>query len=111
MDEIQQLLKSVDERLKGVDRKLDQLLGETKLSDVIEKNFYSCEEVADLTQRHGTKKAKAFTVRLACSDGRIPDAEKLESGHWRIPKSAVLRILSDGIPPERRSHTSRRMAG
>lgn len=44
------------EYLKALDRKLDLLLGERNLSEVLEKSHYSCEEVAELTQRHGTKK-------------------------------------------------------
>lgn len=99
MSEIVELLKRIEARLCTI----EQSLARPSLTDLLQKSHYSCAEVAELTQCYGTKKAKTFTVRLACSDGRIPEAAKAEDGNWRIPRDAVARILSEGLPPERRS--------
>lgn len=80
-------------------------MSKSNLNDVLVKTHYSPSEVADLTKQFGSKAAKTFTVRLACADGRIPEAQKLDDGRWLIPREAVLRILSQGIPPERRKHS------
>jgi hypothetical protein len=98
MSHVIDLLKSLDARLA----KIELSMSKPQLKDVLVKTHYSCLEVAELTQQFGTKAAKAFTVRLAASDGRIPEAEKFDDGHWRIPRDAVLRVLSVGLPPERR---------
>ena len=98
MSEIVEVLKSIDRRLAMI----QQLMARPSLGDVANKSSYSCAQVAELTQSHGLKKYRPFTIRLACKDGRIPDAEKREDGSWAIPREAVLRILQEGIPPERR---------
>jgi hypothetical protein len=98
MDELVNLLKDIQQRLTVIEKSLSL----PDLERMLIKSHYSCRETADLTQKFGTKKAKEFTVRLACSDRRIPDAVKHDDGQWRIPRDAVLRILSDGLPPERR---------
>jgi hypothetical protein len=102
MAEMEELLKRIDDRLTSIECRL----ANPKLTDLVTKPFYSCAEVAELTQKHGTKKAKPFTVRLACKDRRIPEAYREEDRTWRIPREAVLRILSEGIPPERRQSRS-----
>lgn len=105
MNEISELLKRVETGFASLDRRLatiEQSLTRPNLGEILIKSHYSCNEVADLTQKYGTKKVKAFTIRLACADQRIPDALKAEDGSWRIPREAVLRILGEGTPPERR---------
>jgi hypothetical protein len=101
MSQIMQLLKSLDSRLARIE------LGMSKpsLNAALIKSHYSCAEVAELTKLFGTKPAEKFTVRLACADGRIPEAEKFDDGQWRIPRDALVRILSVGLPPERRQHS------
>lgn len=101
MSELIQLLKSLDSRLARIELSVSK----PNLNEAIVKSHYSCAEVAELTQQFGTKAAKPFTVRLACSDGRIPEAEKFDDGHWRIPRDVVLRVLSVGLPPERRQQS------
>lgn len=101
MSQFLELLKRLDSRVANIELSLNK----PKLSDVLKKTHYSCAEVAELTQRFGTKRAKEFTVRLACSAGRIPEAQKFPDGRWRIPQAAVERILSVGLPPERRKHS------
>ncbi|MEX2310437.1 MAG: hypothetical protein WD738_22915 [Pirellulales bacterium] len=98
MGQVIEILKSLDSRLAKIELKLSN----PNLSESLVKSHYSCAEVASLSQRFGTKPAKTFTVRLACSNGRIPEAEKSSDGYWRIPRHAVMRILSIGLPPERR---------
>lgn len=98
MDDVHELLKRMDARLD----RIEQVVLKPGLREKLEKSHYSCTEVAELTQDHGSKKYKPFTVRLACNQGRIRDAEKTDSGAWLIPRDAVLRIVSEGIPPERR---------
>lgn len=99
MSKLLELLKSLDARVANIELSLTK----PKLDEVLIKSHYSCGEVAQLTQQFGTKAAKEFTVRLACSDGRI-QAEKFEDGRWRIPRETVLSVLSVGLPPERRHH-------
>jgi hypothetical protein len=101
MSQILHLLKSLDSRLANIELSLSK----PNLKEVLVKSHYSCTDVAELTQRFGTKPAKVFTVRLACSEGRIPGAQKLDDGRWRIPREAVFQILSIGLPPERRKHS------
>jgi hypothetical protein len=106
MNETIEILKRIESEFIAVRSRLgaiEHLLAKPILADVLIKSHYSCSEVADLTQLYGTKKAKPFTVRLASKDGRIPEASKVDDGSWHIPKAAVERILSEGIPPERRS--------
>jgi hypothetical protein len=99
MSALIELLKSLDDRLGRIELSLTK----PKLGDQLVKSHYSCAEVAELSRQFGTKAAKPFTVRLACGDGRIPEAEKFADGQWRIPKQAVQRILDVGVPPERRA--------
>lgn len=98
MNEVVELLKSIDRRLATI----EMVIAKPDLSEVLVKGDYTTEEVAALTQQYGTKKAENFTVRLACNDRRIPEAFKNESGFWRIPRPAVMKIMQSGIPPERR---------
>jgi len=101
MTELAELLKSIDRRLATI----EYVLAAPRLAEVISKPRYSCSETAKLSEMYGVKKYRPFTVRLACKDHRIPDADKLEDGSWAIPRQAVLRILEEGIPPERRNGT------
>jgi hypothetical protein len=98
LNEIVTCLKSIEKHLANIER----FLAKPKLGELLVKGAYSVEEVAELTQTHGVKSYRPFTVRLACKDERIPEASKLEGGKWVIPREAVLRILQDGLPPERR---------
>jgi hypothetical protein len=96
--EILDLLKNIDDRLAL----LEQHLSKPRLGELLVKGAYSCDEVAALTATHGVKRYRPFTLRLACNDSRIPEATKLSNGKWVIPREAVLRILNEGVPPERR---------
>jgi hypothetical protein len=98
MDDIRLMLKDIQRRVTAI----EQSVAPPDLHRTLSKSHYSCRETAELTRKFGTKKAQEFTVRLACCDGRIPEAEKFDDGRWRIPREAVLRILSVGLPPERR---------
>lgn len=102
MDQIIELLQSFELRLAAIERALTI----RPLDEIVSRSNYSCDEVAKLTEQYGIKAASRYTVRQACNDGRIPDPEKNESGHWRIPREAVLRVLEEGIPPERRASRS-----
>ena len=93
-----ELLSRIEQRLGNLER----LLAKPDLGQVLVKGQYCTREVAELTQLFGVKKAAEFTVRRACADGRIPEAVKNDSGHYRLPRGSVLRILEDGIPPEQR---------
>jgi len=109
MVEIEELLKRVDNGFAALELRLasiERSLANPNLRENLVKSHYSCAEVAELTQQFGTKKVKPFTIRLACSDGRVPDAEKASDNSWHIPKEAVLRILSEGLPPERRKRSA-----
>jgi hypothetical protein len=99
MDTTSDVLKSILERLESIETLLETQDG----TGPLRKSNYSCAETARLTEKHGIRKYRPFTIRLACSDGRIPEADKLENGSWRIPQFAVYRILEEGIPPERRN--------
>lgn len=99
MTELAEVLKRIDLRLANI----EHVLAAPKLAELISRPRYSCSEMAKLSEMYGVKKYRPFTVRLACKDRRIPDAEKLEDGSWAIPRQAVLRILEEGIPPERRN--------
>ena len=74
---------------------IEQRAAAPDLSEELIKSNYSCGNVAELTQQYGTRKVKTATVRLACSDGRIPDVYKANDGSWRIPKETVLLVLSE----------------
>lgn len=93
------LLKSINERLELILQHLVQ----TPLSETLSKPTYSCRELARLSQTHGVQSYAEFTIRLACNDGRVPEAAKRENGTWSIPRDAALWILQDGLPPERRN--------
>jgi hypothetical protein len=101
MSQFMELLKSLDSRLA----RIELTMTKPNLNEALIKTYYSCAEVAELTKQFGTKPAEKFTIRLACSDGRIPNAEKFSDGRWRIPRDAVMRILDVGLPPERRQHS------
>jgi hypothetical protein len=96
------LLKSINERLELI----LQHLTHTPLSEALAKSAYSCRELARLSQTHGVQSYAEFTIRLACNDGRVPEATKRENGTWSIPREGALRILQDGLPPERRNGRS-----
>ena len=99
MTETVTILKSIEARLEAI----QQLLAKRPLSEILVKPCYSCQEVAKLSQSHGVQSYQDFTVRLACSDGRVAEAEKRANRTWSIPMSAVERILQEGLPPERRN--------
>ena len=96
---IEELLQRIDSRLSNLER----LVQPSTLSEVLAKSLYSISNVAQLTQTHGIKSYRPYTIRKACSDGRIPDAIKREDGNWVLRREVVQRILENGIPPERRS--------
>jgi len=98
MSTIEDVLKSIERRLESIEAKVD----DQQRQEVLGKASYSCAETAGLAETHGMQGYRPFTIRLACKDGRIPEAVKLDNGNWRIPCNAVQRILDDGIPPERR---------
>ena len=102
MNEMIEALKRIESRLDAIERSIAR----PTLNDVLIKANYSCAEVAELTQQYGTKKASTYTVRLAYSEGRIPQVRKAEDGSWRVPRESVLHILSEGIPPERRQRSA-----
>jgi hypothetical protein len=99
MDQIIDCLRNIEKRLASIER----FLTKPDLAEALAKGAYSVDEVAELTQVYGVKSYRSFTVRLACKDERIPEATKLENGKWVIPREAVLRILQEGFPPERRN--------
>ncbi len=105
MNETTKLLKSINARLEAI----QQLLAKTPLTEVLQKQSFSCRDVAHLSTTHGAQSYQHFTVRLACADGRIPDAYKRANGQWTIPRAAVVRILEEGIPPEQRNGKQRRV--
>lgn len=92
------ILKRIEEHLACIERQL----GRTPLSEALAKPAYSCRELAQLSQSHGVQSYREFTIRLACNDGRVPEAHKCDNGTWSIPRDAVLRLLENGLPPERR---------
>ena len=98
MHDLAEALQRIDARLASI----EAIVSRRPVTEVVCKEAYSCSQVAALTSEFGITKYRPFTVRLACGDGRIPEAEKLDNGQWRVPRSAVLRILAEGIPPERR---------
>jgi hypothetical protein len=100
INELEPVLKRIEQRLSSIE---SQIGSRRPLYDVVSREQYSCSETADLSQTHGVRAYKTYTVRLACNEGRITEAWKLEDGSWRIPRSAVLRVLEDGIPPQRRN--------
>lgn len=95
---IEQVLLSIDNRLSNLER----LIGKPSLAEAVVKSRYSVTELAELTQTHGLKRYRPYTIRKACLDGRIPEASKTDDGNWTIPREAVLRILDEGVAPERR---------
>lgn len=97
--EILETLRRIESRLIQIEATVE--VGES--TRTVARGSYSCQEVARLTQLRGSQEYRAFTVRLACADGRIPEANKRANGRWSIPHSAIERILSEGIPPERRA--------
>ena len=99
MDATNDLLKTILERLDHIETLMETRDGAPPLR----KSSYSCSETARLTEKYGIQKYRPFTIRLACGDGRIPEADKLENGSWRIPQAAGYRILEQGMPPERRN--------
>ena len=101
MDALLEAIKTIEHRLSSIERHLAGAQG-----NLLHKPWYSCREVADLTATDGVTAYRPFTVRYACNDGRIPQAEKLDNGTWTIPRDAVERILREGLPPERRNGRS-----
>ena len=76
MNEIIACLKNIEKHQATIER----FVAKPKLVELLVKGAYSVEEVAELTQTHGVKSYRPFTVRLACKDGRVPEAFKLEGG-------------------------------
>ncbi|WP_237225524.1 hypothetical protein [Rubinisphaera sp. JC750] len=101
IDELKSINRSLSD-LRTTLKSVEHFIAKPQLSDMLNKGEYSVREVSRLTQAHGVKPAKETTVRLACWDGRIPDARQNESNHYLIPRDAVIRILDEGIPPQRR---------
>ena len=100
IENLEPLLKRIDQRLASIER---QLAGNQPLMEVVSRDQYSCNDVAQLSQTHGLQSYQPYTIRLACNEGRIPEALKMENGGWRIPRITVVRILEKGIPPQRRN--------
>lgn len=50
------------------------------------------QEVADATDRAPS------TVRTWCAEGRLPGAKRLRGREWRIPRSALKRLLEVDAP-------------
>lgn len=98
MSEIVEVLQQIH----GTLRSIQVLLAKPKLADVVAKSQYTISEVAELTANYGITKYTDWTIRYACNEGRIPDANKLGNGQWRLPREVVMRILEEGIPPEQR---------
>jgi len=98
VNQIVDCLMNIEKHLASIER----FLAKPNLGELLVKGAYSVDEVAELTHTHGVKSYQPFTVRLACKEGRIPESSKLEGGKWVIPRQAVLRILQEGLPPERR---------
>ena len=97
--------QAFDQQLSGIEQRLVEIerrLQADECSSLLKKPWYSCRELAELTLAHGVWAYRPFTIRCACSDGRIADAQKLTNGSWSIPRRAVERILREGLRPERR---------
>lgn len=101
MDALLDTIKTIERRLSCIEKCLVRAP-----NGVSQKRWYSCREVADLTTTEGVTAYRPFTIRYACNDGRIPEAEKLDNGTWTIPRDAVERILREGLAPERRNGRS-----
>lgn len=99
MERLIELLTRIDLRLACIEK----ILAKPPVADALTKGAYSCNELSELSQIYGVKKYRPFTIRLACKDGRIPEATKQECGSWSVPRQAVMRILEEGMPPERRN--------
>jgi hypothetical protein len=95
MDENTKLLKTIAAKLELI----ADLLGKPPLQEALVKQSYSCGELSKLTKLYGCQAYETFTVRLACSQGRIP-ADKRTNGNWSIPKKSVFQVLEHGIAPE-----------
>ncbi len=98
MNEILQTLNRIESRLVAI----ENMIAKPAINEALCKSVYSCSEISELSQLYGVKSYRPFTVRLACKDRRIPEAEKREDGFWTVPRNAVIRILEQGMPPERR---------
>ncbi len=59
----------------------------------VEKDWYSVDEVAKLTE------FSEWTIRNACNKGRIA-AEKGPDGHWRIARRELAKIQNHGLPKQ-----------
>lgn len=102
MSNVEGALKRIEQRLIAI----EAVLTKPAVNEALVKAMYSCAEISELSQVFGLKKYRPYTVRLACSDGRVPEADKRDDGAWTIPREAVLRILNEGLPPERRQQRS-----
>lgn len=99
--DLEETLRTIETRLS----RIEELLTASSKSEALSRNRYSVAEAAVLCEEFGVKTYAQYTIRKACSDGRIPDAEKLDDGKtWCLPREAVLRILDKGFPPERRNN-------
>lgn len=99
-------IESVVERLECLDEKLNRiemLLVQSQGERSVWKSFYSVSEVAELTKSIGFRKYEPYTIRKACAQSRIPEAQKTENGSWHVPREAVLRILEQGFPGEQKN--------
>ena len=108
MDEIAEVLKRLDERMGRIEAALQAQPPATKVN----RQWYNPKEVEVLSLSRDAEfrtvgTGTGYTVRLACNDGRIPDAVKQANGKWAIPGDVVERILAEGLPPERRGSKHR----
>ncbi len=104
---VEQTLRIIESRLS----RIEELLTAPTKSEALSRRRYSVAEVAVLCDGFGIKSYAQYTIRKACSDGRIPEAEKLDDGKtWSVPREAVLRILDEGFPPERRNNNGQVIA-
>lgn len=74
---------------------LESLNGNGKPEPTTEKAFYTVKETAEMTP------FAEYTIRQRCNKGMIDGAVK-QNDQWRIPKAAVDRIISQGLPELRR---------
>ena len=96
----------IEDALQNIERRLsriEELIATPSKVEALSRSNFSVTEVAVVCEAYGIKSYAEYTIRKACSDGRIPEANKLDDGKtWAVPREAVLRILEEGFPPERR---------
>ena len=83
--------------------RLEELISAPSKVEALSREAYSSTDASLMTEQFGIRSYAAYTIRRACCDGRLPEAVKADDGKtWQIPKLALMRILEEGLPPERR---------